>query len=97
MTNRYLGFDVAEGRDVAWSDLSLEETTEEELEQFNNEVEILRSVNCEYIIHYYDSWDDKKYNKKVIITQYHPSRTILEYHLFLSIFIIDIQKIKLFL
>ena len=69
ITNRYLGFYVAEGRDVAWSDLSLEEITEEELEQFNNEVEILRSVNCEYIIHYYDSWDDKEHNKKVIITQ----------------------------
>ena len=97
ITNRYLGFDVAEGRDVAWSDLSLEETTEEELEQFNNEVEILRSVNCEYIIHYYDSWDDKKNNKKVIITQYHPSGTIREYRLFLSTFIIDIQKINIFL
>ena len=79
---RYLGFDVVEGRDVAWSDLSLEETTEDELAQFNNEVEILRSVNSEYIIHYFDSWDDLEQNKKVIITQYNPSGTILEFVLF---------------
>ena len=78
ITNSYLGFDVTEGRDVAWSDLSLEETTEEEYIQFNNEVEILRSVNSEYIIQYFDSWEDKEQNKKVIITQYNSSGTILE-------------------
>lgn len=73
-----------EGRDVAWSDLSLEETTGDELNQFNNEVEILRSMNSEFIIHYYDSWDDTEHNKKVIITQYHPSGTILEYTFFVN-------------
>ena len=78
ITNSYLGFDVKEGRDVAWSDLSLEETTEEEHVQFNNEVEILSSVKSEYIIQYFDSWDDKENNKKVIITQYHSSGTIIE-------------------
>ena len=75
----YVGFDVTEGRDVAWSDVSLEEVTYEERIRFNSEVELLRSVNCEYIIRYYDSWYDEKKNRIVIITQYMPSGTILEY------------------
>lgn len=73
----------------------MEQTTGDELNQFNNEVEILRSVNSDYIIHYYDSWDDTEHNKKVIITQYHPSGTILEYLFLLYFSIVDIQRTKI--
>ncbi len=79
MIYRYVAFDVTEGRDVAWSDVSLEEVTYEERIRFNSEVELLRSVTCDYIIRYYDSWYDEKKNRIVIITQYMPSGTILEY------------------
>ena len=50
MIYRYVAFDVTEGRDVAWSDVSLEEVTYEERIRFNSEVELLRSVTCDYII-----------------------------------------------
>ena len=73
---------MEEGRDVAWSDVSLEESTYEERVQFNTEVELLRSVNSEYIIQYYDSWYDEKNNRIVIITQYMPSGTLLEWSRF---------------
>mgnify|MGYP003262686618 CR=1 FL=1 len=63
---------------MAWSDVSTEGATPEEMQQFNNEVEILRAVDSEYIIHYYDSWVDKEKEKVVIITQYMPSGTILK-------------------
>ena len=64
---------------MAWSDVSTEGATPEEMQQFSNEVEILRAVDSEYIIHYYDSWVDKEKEKVVIITQYMPSGTILKY------------------
>ena len=51
MTVRYLAFDSVEGRDVAWGDISLEEVTSDEIKQFTNEVDLLRSVDSEYIIH----------------------------------------------
>ena len=73
MRNRYLAFDSVEGRDVAWSDISLKGVTREEESQFINEVELLRSVNNEHIIHYYDSWYDEEKNRIVIITQCMPS------------------------
>ena len=81
MRNRYLAFDSVEGRDVAWSDISLKGVTREEESQFINEVELLRSVNNEHIIHYYDSWYDEEKNRIVIITQCMPSGTILEFAL----------------
>ena len=57
--------------------------TREEESQFINEVELLRSVNNEHIIHYYDSWYDEEKNRIVIITQCMPSGTILEFAFFL--------------
>ena len=81
MRNRYLAFDSVEGRDVAGSDISLKGVTREEESQFINEVELLRSVNNEHIIHYYDSWYDEEKNRIVIITQCMPSGTILEFAL----------------
>ena len=74
----YLGFDVNEGKDVAWSEVSLEEATQEEKERFNNEVEMLRSVHSDHIIQYYDSWYDTQRNRIIIITQYITSGTIAE-------------------
>ena len=74
-----MAFDSVEGRDVAWSDISLQDVTSEEEKQFINEVDLLRSVNNEHIIHYYDSWYDKENNRIVIITQCMPSGTILEF------------------
>ena len=67
-----------EGKDVAWSEVSLEEATQEEKERFNNEVEILRSVHSDHIIQYYDSWHDTQRNRIIIITQYITSGTIAE-------------------
>lgn len=55
--------------------------TREEESQLHNEVELLRSVNNEHIIHYYDSWYDEEKNRIVIITQCMPSGTILEFAL----------------
>ena len=82
MTVRYLAFDSVEGRDVAWGEISLEEVTSDEIKQFTNEVDLLRSVDSEYIIHYFDSWYDEEKNRIVIITQCMPSGTILESVLF---------------
>lgn len=55
------------------------------MQQYKNEVEILRAVDSEYIIHYIDSWMDKEKKKVVIITQYMPSGTILQYGCFFGV------------
>ena len=74
VTDRYSKYE-----DYFYNPVSLEEVTYEERIRFNSEVELLRSVTCDYIIRYYDSWYDEKKNRIVIITQYMPSGTILEY------------------
>ena len=55
------------------------------MQQYKNEVEILRAVDSEYITHYIDSWMDKEKKKVVIITQYMPSGTILQYGCFFGV------------
>lgn len=74
--NSYLAFDVNEGKDVAWSEVSLAETTKEERKRFNDEVLMLQSIDSDKIIHIYDSWYDQEQNRNVLITEYISSGTV---------------------
>lgn len=78
----YKAFDTEEALEVAWNKLHVERLSQHELEKVSNEVSLLRQVEHNNIIHFYDTWPgvDANGNHTInFITEQMMSGTLKEY------------------
>ena len=67
----YKGFDEADGIEVAWNQVNIEDVlqTPEQLERLYSEAHLLKSFKHENIIKFYNSWVDDKNKTINLITE----------------------------
>ncbi|XWS61549.1 hypothetical protein CRYUN_Cryun07bG0134600 [Craigia yunnanensis] len=77
----YKGFDEADGIEVAWNQVSIEDVlqTPEQLERLYSEVHLLKSLKHENIIKFYNSWVDDKNKTINMITELFTSGSLRQY------------------
>lgn len=68
---RYKGFDEVNGIEVAWNQVRIDEVLQspEDLERLYSEVHLLKSLNHNNIVKFYNSWIDDKKKTVNIITE----------------------------
>ncbi|KAL4566976.1 hypothetical protein LXL04_022546 [Taraxacum kok-saghyz] len=79
--NRYKGFDQLEGIEIAWSRMRIDAVMQspQDLENLYSEVHILRSLNHNNIIKFFDSWVDHKKKNVNMITELFTSGSLRQY------------------
>ncbi|XP_022737525.1 serine/threonine-protein kinase WNK8-like isoform X2 [Durio zibethinus] len=77
----YKGFDEADGIEVAWNQVNIEEVlqTPEQLERLYSEVHLLKSLKHENIMKFYNSWVDDKNKTINMITELFTSGSLRQY------------------
>ncbi|KAI3727789.1 hypothetical protein L6452_16409 [Arctium lappa] len=77
----YKGFDEVEGIEVAWNQVTLDDTLQarEDLERLYYEVHLLKTLNHENIIKSYCSWVDEKERTLNMITELFTSGNLRQY------------------
>ncbi|XWS48758.1 hypothetical protein CRYUN_Cryun13aG0103500 [Craigia yunnanensis] len=77
----YKGFDEADGIEVAWNQVNIEDVlqTPEQLERLYSEVHLLKSLKHENIIKFYNSWVDDKNKTINMITELFTSGSLRQY------------------
>lgn len=78
----YKAFDTEEALEVAWNKLHVDRLSEHDLEKVSNEVSLLRQVEHNNIIHFYDTWrgvDANGVQTINFITEQMMSGTLKEY------------------
>ncbi|XVE64627.1 hypothetical protein DITRI_Ditri07aG0115500 [Diplodiscus trichospermus] len=77
----YKGFDEADGIEVAWNQVNIEDVlqTHEQLERLYSEVHLLKSLKHENIIKFYNSWVDDKNKTINMITELFTSGSLRQY------------------
>ncbi|OMO79851.1 hypothetical protein CCACVL1_13372 [Corchorus capsularis] len=77
----YKGFDEADGIEVAWNQVNIEDVmqTPEQLERLYSEVHLLKSLKHENIIKFYNSWVDDKNTTINMITELFTSGSLRQY------------------
>ena len=66
---RYISFDQNEGHYVAWSDIPINGISTKEKKRLLNELNILKEIDNEHLIHYFASWYNEDQEKIVLITE----------------------------
>ena len=64
----YISFDQNEGHYVAWSDIPINGISTKEKKRLLNELNILKEIDNEHLIHYFASWYNEDQEKIVLIT-----------------------------
>ncbi|KAH1075234.1 hypothetical protein J1N35_027562 [Gossypium stocksii] len=77
----YKGFDEADGMEVAWNQINVEDVLQkpEQLERLYSEVHLLKSLKHVNIIKFYDSWVDDKNKTINMITELFTSGSLRQY------------------
>ncbi|XVF12901.1 hypothetical protein REPUB_Repub08aG0159700 [Reevesia pubescens] len=77
----YKGFDEADGIEVAWNQVNIEDVlqTPEQLEKLYSEVHLLKSLKHENIMKFYNSWVDDKNKTINMITELFTSGSLRQY------------------
>ncbi|XWS50144.1 hypothetical protein CRYUN_Cryun12cG0063700 [Craigia yunnanensis] len=77
----YKGFDEADGIEVAWNQVNIEDVlqTSEQLERLYSEVHLLKSLKHENIMKFYNSWVDDKNKTINMITELFTSGSLRQY------------------
>ncbi|KAL7125669.1 hypothetical protein ABFS83_14G132000 [Erythranthe nasuta] len=77
----YKAFDQVDGIEVAWNRIKLDDVlrSPEDLEKLYSEVHLLRQLNHENIIKFYDSWIDEKRKTINMITELFTSGSLRQY------------------
>ncbi|PPS12071.1 hypothetical protein GOBAR_AA08540 [Gossypium barbadense] len=77
----YKGFDEADGIEVAWNQINVEDVLQkpEQLERLYSEVHLLKSLKHVNIIKFYDSWVDDKNKTINMITELFTSGSLRQY------------------
>ncbi|EOY23931.1 hypothetical protein QUC31_008506 [Theobroma cacao] len=77
----YKGFDEADGIEVAWNQVNIEDVlqTPEQLERLYSEVHLLKSLKHENIMKFYNSWVDDKNKTINMITELFTSGSLRQY------------------
>ncbi|GAV82874.1 Pkinase domain-containing protein [Cephalotus follicularis] len=77
----YKAFDEVNGIEVAWSQVRIDEVLQspEDLERLYSEVHLLKSLNHNNIIRFYNSWIDDKNKTVNIITELFTSGSLRQY------------------
>ncbi|MBA0841926.1 hypothetical protein Goarm_001778, partial [Gossypium armourianum] len=80
-TSRYKAFDEANGIEVAWSQVRIDEVLQkpEDLERLYSEVRLLKSLKHSNIVRFYNSWIDDKKKTVNIITELFTSGSLRQY------------------
>ncbi|KAA3460052.1 serine/threonine-protein kinase WNK8-like isoform X1 [Gossypium australe] len=80
-SGRYKGFDEADGIEVAWNQINVEDVLQkpEQLERLYSEVHLLKSLKHVNIIKFYDSWVDDKNKTINMITELFTSGSLRQY------------------
>uniref|UniRef100_A0A7N0TVJ1 non-specific serine/threonine protein kinase n=1 Tax=Kalanchoe fedtschenkoi TaxID=63787 RepID=A0A7N0TVJ1_KALFE len=77
----YKGFDEVNGIEVAWSQIRIDEVLQspDDLERLYSEVHLLRSLNHNNIIRFFNSWIDDRNKTVNIITELFTSGSLRQY------------------
>ncbi|KAK5777778.1 Serine/threonine-protein kinase WNK8 [Gossypium arboreum] len=77
----YKGFDEADGIEVAWNQINVEDVLQkpEQLERLYSEVHLLKSLKHVNVIKFYDSWVDDKNKTINMITELFTSGSLRQY------------------
>ncbi|MED6197148.1 hypothetical protein PIB30_054021 [Stylosanthes scabra] len=77
----YRGFDEVDGIEVAWNQVRIDELlrSADDVEKLYSEVNLLKSLNHENIIKFYNSWIDDKKKTVNIITELFTSGNLRQY------------------
>ncbi|XVF10334.1 hypothetical protein REPUB_Repub07fG0173700 [Reevesia pubescens] len=77
----YKGFDEADGIEVAWNQVNVEDVlqTPEQLERLYSEVHLLKSLKHENILKFYNSWVDDQNKTINMITELFTSGSLRQY------------------
>lgn len=81
LTTRYKAFDEVNGLEVAWNQVRIDEVLQspDDLERLYSEVHLLKSLNHQHIVKFYNSWIDDKNKTVNIITELFTSGSLRQY------------------
>lgn len=74
----YRAYDTHEGMEVAWNVVKLSRVPPSERKRIKTEVKLLRDIEHEHVMKYYNSWVDREKEQIVFVTEIMSSGSLKE-------------------